>query len=149
MIKSNKKEIINLCLANQKEQIDNIEKRVNAINDDAISHNQSASQSEDRTAGKVELLNALRTELDFAKQEMAYLKNIDPLIENTNISLGAIVITNQLTFFIAISSEKIEVNGNEIVCISPKAPIYQVMKGLQKGASFAYNEMNYEIEEIQ
>lgn len=147
-ININKNLILNSCLLNQEELIGNIEKRVNALNTDATSHNYSASQSEDRTAGKMELLNALKTELTFAVKEMEYLKSLDPSTENTYISPGAVVITDQLIFFIGISSEKIEIDSNEVICISTKAPIYTFMEGLKKGDTFKYNEMNYEIKDI-
>lgn len=106
-ININKNLIFKACMSNQNELIDNIENRLNALNTSATSNNYSASQREDRAAGKVELLNALKKELNFAKLEMEYLKTIDPLIENTVVSSGAIVFTNQLIFFIGISSEKV------------------------------------------
>jgi hypothetical protein len=41
-----------------------------------------------------------------------------------------------INVFIAISSEKVEIDGVTIVGISTRAPIYASMKGLQKGSSF-------------
>lgn len=140
--------ILNACLQSQKELIVNIERRLNTRNTDAISQNYSASQSEDRSAGKFEILNALKSEHTFAVKELEYLESLDPSIKNTHISPGAVVITDQFIFFIGISSEKTEIDGNEVIFISTRAPIYTSMEGLKKGDSFKYNETNYEIKEV-
>ncbi len=140
--------ILNSCLKNQQELIGNIEKRVKALETDAFTLNQSASQSENRTAGKIEILSALENELAFALKEMEYLKSLDHSNELTSIVPGAIVITDQLNFFIGISGEKIEIEGNVVHCISPKAPIYKHMEGLKKGNTYSYNEMVYEIKDV-
>ena len=116
--------------------------------DATFKQNASASQSEDRKAGKVELLKALGGELAFAQQELAYLNSLDVTGESTLIEPGAVVVTDQFTFFIGISSEKVEIDGETIFCISTKAPIYASMKGLEKEKSFQFNETKYVIEDI-
>ena len=49
------------CLQKQQELIDNFSSRVNEMTTDANSQNQSASQSEDRNAGDIEILSTLAT----------------------------------------------------------------------------------------
>ncbi|OAB28826.1 hypothetical protein SAMN05444395_102467 [Flavobacterium fryxellicola] len=147
-MKINKNLIISSSLANQNELIGNLDERINALNTDATSQENSDSQSEHHSAGTLELVDALNSELAFAVKETEYLKTLDSSSENTHISSGAVVITDQLIFFIGISSEKIEIDGNEIISISTKAPIYASMKGLKKGETFTYNEMSYEIKDI-
>lgn len=147
-ININKGLVVDTALTNQKTQIENIEQRINAINKDAFSNDHSASQSESRTAGKLEILNALQSELTFAIKELEFLKTIDASDENTSVSPGAIVITEQMIFFIGISNDKIQIDGNEIICISTKAPIYAAMKGLKKGDMFEYNKTKYSLKNI-
>jgi hypothetical protein len=146
--KIDKNRILEECRQNQIELIDNYKKREAEINDDTFSQNESASQSEDRRAGKYELLKVLGDELAFAQKELAYLDALDVTKESALVEPGAIVVTGQLTFFIGISSERVKLDGETIVGISTKAPIYANMKGLQKGSSFTFNETNYVIEEV-
>jgi hypothetical protein len=102
------------------------------MNSDTFSQNESASQSEDRRAGKYELLKAIGDELAFAQEELTYLNRLDITKENTLVAPGAVVVTEQFVFFIGVSSEKVEVNGESVFGISTKAPIYANMRGLER-----------------
>lgn len=146
--KIDKNRILEECRQHQLELIDNYKNREAEINEDTFSQNESASQSEDRRAGKYELLKVLGDELEFAQRELAYLNSLDLTKENTRVEPGAIVVTGKLSFFIAISSEKFEIEGETIVGISTKAPIYEKMRGLSKGSSFQFNETDYVIEDL-
>jgi hypothetical protein len=143
-----KKNVLKACVQKQEELIDNFEKRVDEWRTDAYTQDQSASQSEDRTPGKIELLNTYKNELAFAKSEMAFLKSLDPDFGHDHAEAGALIVTNHLNFFIGVSSEKIEVDGEEIFGISTNAPIYKVMEGKKKGDKFKFNEKEYKIEKV-
>jgi hypothetical protein len=118
------------------------------MNSDTFSQNESASQSEDRRAGKYELLKAIGDELAFAQEELTYLNRLDITKENTLVAPGAVVVTEQFVFFIGVSSEKVEVNGESVFGISTKAPIYANMRGLEKGSKFQFKETRYVIEDV-
>lgn len=143
-----KNQILDACLEKQEELIAGFERRVNETRIDAYARQESASQSENRTPGKIELLSKFETELEFAKLEMVYLKTLDPSGENTIVEPGSVVVTNQRIFFIGVSSEKIDIDGNEVFGISTKAPIYGVMQGLKNGDTFEYNDTKYEIKKV-
>lgn len=143
-----KSRILEDCIQKQNELIENFKKREAEINEDTFSQKESASQSEDRRAGKYELLKALGDELAFAQQGLAFLNTLDVTKESSVVEPGAAVVTDQLTFFIGISSEKAEMDGVTIVGISTKAPIYANMRGLEKGSSFQFNDSNYVIEDL-
>ncbi len=136
------------CLQKQQELIDNYSSRVNEMTTDASSQDQSASQSEDRNAGDIEILSTIAGELEFVQREMAFLKSLNPDEVNTIVTPGAVVVTNERTFFIAVSSEKVEIDGKFIFGISTNAPIYSVMEGLKKGDAFEFNGTAYKIENI-
>lgn len=146
--KIDKNRILEECRQHQLELINNYKEREAEINEDTFSQNESASQSEDRRAGKYELLKVLGDELSFAQKELSYLDSLDVAKESSHVEPGAIVVTGKLTFFIAISSEKIEIDGQTVIGISTKAPIYEKMRGLSKGSSFQFNEMDYVIEDL-
>lgn len=143
-----KTRILEACIQKQHELIENYMKREAEMNDDTFSQNESPSQSEDRRAGKYELLKVIGDELAFAQKEMAYLAALDVTKENTVVVPGAVVVTERFVFFIGVSSEKVELDGETIFGISTRAPIYANMKGLQKGSAFHFNETNYVIEDV-
>ncbi len=143
-----KKMVLDACLQKQEELVKSYEGRVNMMKSDTYDQQQSTSQSEDRTAGKVDLLNTYKTELVFARREMEYLKSLNASAENTKVEPGAVVLTDRMNFFIGVSSEKLIIDGEEIYGISTNAPIYHSMEGLEKGAKFKFNDTEYEIEDI-
>ncbi len=143
-----KETILQVCMQKQEELINNFNDRVTERRADASIANQSASQSEDRNAGDLEVLNTLENQLVFAKLELSGLIAIDPTQKNTTIEPGAVVVTDQRIFFIAVSSEKVEVDGEVIYGISTNAPIYSVMQGLAKGDKFEFNGTAYDIQNV-
>ena len=146
--KLDKTNILQACIQKQQELVDSFEERETEMRSDTYNQDGSDSQSEDRKAGKVEVLNALSNELVFAHEELLFLNSLNASKESTTIEPGAVVVTDQLTFFIGVSSEKVEVDGETFFGISTKAPIYANMVGLQKGDSFQYNETKYLIENV-
>jgi transcription elongation GreA/GreB family factor len=136
------------CLQKQQELVNNYDSRVNEMTADANSQNQSASQSEDRNAGNVEILSTMESELEFVQREMAFLKSLNPDHVNTIVEPGAVVVTKERTFFIAVSSEKVEIDGQMIFGISTNAPIYLAMQRLKKGDTFEFNGTAYKIENV-
>jgi sorbitol-specific phosphotransferase system component IIA len=143
-----KKLILDACLQKQNDLIDSFRKQLEGMETDAFAQNHSPSQSENRAAGKIELLNAVGKELDFALREMELLKMLNPDKESSIVEPGAVVVSDKLTFYICVSIEKIEVQGQPIFGISTKAPIYASMRGLKKGDSFSFNETDYIIKEV-
>ena len=135
-------------LEKQYDLINGFQRRLEIMESDAINHDDSPSQTESRTAGKMELLNAVGKELDFANREMEYLKNISTTKVSEVVEPGAVVVTNKMTFYICVSIEKFEVEGTAFFGMSFMAPLYLAMRGLKKGAAFTYNESHYEILDV-
>ncbi len=140
--------ILQTCIDKQHELIANFEGRVAEMKADTMGQTDSASQTEDRTAGKIELLISIEKELAFATMEMGYLKLLNASFENSKVEPGAVVITDQLNFFISVSSEKMEIEGEVFYGISTKAPIYASMQDLKKSDKFEFNKTAYKIEDV-
>lgn len=71
------------CLQKRQELVDDYGCRVSEMTTDANSQNQSASQSKDRNAGNIGILNTMESELEFVQREMAFLKSLNPQHVNT------------------------------------------------------------------
>ncbi len=140
--------ILSACLQKLDELVNNYEGSVTDMNTDASRQDESASQNEDHSAGDDEVLNTLESEREFAQMEMGYLKSLNTDQVNEMVEAGAVVVTNQRIFFIAVSIEKVEIEGEAIYGISTNAPIYSAMAGLKKDDKFEFNGINYKIESI-
>lgn len=144
-----KSRIHEVCLKKQQEELDNFIDRIKTLKEDINTKDQSMSQSEERTASKVDLLQNYEKELYFSQVEMSNLQKLDPSRLNTKVEQGAVVKTNLLNFYISIPLDKIEIDGTNYVGISVKAPIYSVMKDKKKGDTFSFNGTEYKILDLQ
>ncbi len=146
--KISKQAVLNICIQKQEEQVENFYNRVTSMKSDINNKDFSASQSEDRKAGKIEMLRIYENELDFSTIDLHYLKSLNSIDEYSTVQTGALVITNETLFYIAISTGRFEIDGVTVIGISVKAPIYNAMQGLAKGDSFKFHEMEYLIQEL-
>lgn len=146
--KITKQEVANICIQKQEEQVENFNSRVASMRSDINDNTDSASQSEDRNADKTEMLTMYENELAFSTADLNNLKSLDPAAENSTVEPGALVVTKEMIFFIAISTEKFEIDGVTVIGISARAPIYEAMQGLTKGEAFKFNETEYLIKDL-
>lgn len=140
-----KHQLYEACMKQQTEEIESFETRVKTLKTDVNANEQSASQSEERKAGKMEMIRNFEKELTFSLREMNFLKSLNPSITNTKVEPGAVVMTKQLNFYISVPTDKIKIDGETFIGISTKAPIYSVMQDKMKGDSFKFNETEYTI----
>ena len=90
----------------------------------------------------------------FANQYQKALSDLNVLQQincqelKDKVEFGAIVISDISKFIVAISSGKIEHNGDVYYAISPAVPLYKVMQGLKAGDSFEFNGKLQTIKEL-
>jgi hypothetical protein len=68
---------------------------------------------------------------------------------STIAETGSVVITDNGSFYIAISAGKLSVDEAEYFAVSPSSPVGLKMKGLKAGDGFEVNGKKYRILEIQ
>lgn len=146
--KITKQEVLNICIQQQEKQVEDLDGRVTSMKSDINNKDHSDSQNEDRQAGNVELLMIYERDLALSQTDLNYLKSFSPDEKYETVQPGTLVITNEMIFLIAISTEKFEIDGQTVVGISLRAPIYSAMEGLVKGDSFKFNESEYMIEDL-
>ncbi len=140
-----KKVLFEACMEQQQKEVENFENRVNSLKKDMFTNKESASQSGAGNAGKMDLLGNYEKQLTFSQMEMNQLKSLNPSVANSIVEPGAIVMTDQLNFYISVPTDKIEIDSESFIGISVKSPIYAVMRGKKKGDGFTFNETNYTI----
>ena len=77
------------------------------------------------------------------------LESIGSSMNKSKVSSGAFVRTDKGSFYVASGLGRIEVDGIEIIAISPQAPLTQSMLGLEKGAMFTFNGIRRTILELE
>lgn len=108
---------------------------------------ESRSSQKAQVDSEVMLLNS---QLQFAKKEMDVLRSLtstkSSLVDHAD--LGAVVVTDKGTFFVSSSIEQFKVDGKTYFGLSTQSPLFNVMKGKQKGDRFSLNNITYSIKEI-
>lgn len=140
--------ILKVCIEKQQELIDHFNKRIEDAKAEVTSHPESPSQSTEGSNSADDVLHVMEEELAFVKYEMGILKALDPNHASDHVERGAVVRTDQRDFFIAVSSEEVDVNGKKVFGMSEKAPLYAQMRGLKTGDEFQFNETKYKILDI-
>jgi len=140
--------ILAACIEEQERLIENYNRRLDEVRDDAYAHQDIPSQDEETSASKLDLVNTLEEQLGFVKLEMSILDSIDADDTLDVIGRGAVVVTDQRTFFIGVSSEEVAIDGHKVFGMSEKAPLYGLMKGLRKGGHFSFKNTTYSILDV-
>lgn len=95
-------------------------------------------------------MDAINRQLQFANEEMDLLYRLQNSgdIMRDEVNVGAAVKTDKGTFFVSASIEQFNVDGEEIMGLSTKSPLFQAMQGKKAGDSFTHNDTTYLIREV-
>ncbi|SHO63497.1 hypothetical protein [Algoriphagus zhangzhouensis] len=143
-----KKAIIKGCLIKQEMQIQDFEKEIQDLKSEIYDHDVIPSQDGGGTTERQEVLARYESELEFLKSELAKLESIDWERVHEVVDTGAVVVTDKRVFFVAVSTEEVEVNGSSIFGLSTQAPIFLQMKGKKSGDEFDFNGQHYKISKV-
>lgn len=137
--------------------VDFVKSRDETVNQIILS-NQKALTSETKSSvgDKHETGRAmLQLEMEKASQQLEgiyQMKTILAKIKLVEVSelvkLGSIIITNQATYFLAISAGQITISDNYYYAISPSSPIGKLLLGKKVGNEFIFNGKTVAIQEI-
>ena len=82
------------------------------------------------------------------KQDMAFVQ-AEKNKSYTEAELGALIETDKNYIFMAVPLPKLNVNGKEIFCISPEAPIFKKLRGKKVGDKVEMGPNTFEIKSIK
>ncbi|MEX2565957.1 MAG: hypothetical protein WD431_08450 [Cyclobacteriaceae bacterium] len=146
-----KKQVMEAARKRQKEIVDDFRTRIDEMregekssNNENFEYDQQGQEDENAI-----IINRMADELNFVVEELDFLnqmKTDQNLFEE--VTLGAIVKTDQMTFFPSVSIEYFEVEGKQLFGISRNAPLYKEMKTKKKGDGFSFNGEKYKIVDV-
>jgi hypothetical protein len=87
-------------------------------------------------------------QLLIAEQEQELLFQVDPERYRSLVALGALVMTETILYFIAISAGEFNHKGNKLYCISPGAPLAKAFLGKTRGDNIHFNGNTFTICEV-
>jgi len=87
-------------------------------------------------------------QVDKAKIVFDTLHKVPIEKEINSVEFGAVVITNKQNLFISAGLGKIEIDGKEFYAVSAQVPIFQALRGKQKGDEVVFNRTNLLIKQV-
>jgi transcription elongation GreA/GreB family factor len=149
-MKSIKQKLYELCR-------DYVEKRITAAQYAIEAAQQSAnSETKSSSGDKYETGRAMmQLEIEKNTAQLAESMKLKHALDQIRldrtlptIQAGALVMTDEAVFFIAISLGKVVVDDKTYLVISPASPLGQKLKGLKAGDEMTFKEHTYVIREI-
>ncbi|HZY39251.1 MAG TPA: 3-oxoacyl-ACP synthase [Mucilaginibacter sp.] len=87
-------------------------------------------------------------QLNEANKLKVALSQIKPVGSAETVEAGSLAITDNGSFYLAISAGVLTVNNDKYYAVSPASPIGLKLKGLKPGNKFTLNEKSYLIKEV-
>lgn len=87
-------------------------------------------------------------QLEEALKLKSILSRINPLAKNANATLGSLVITETIRFYISIGVGKVTISGYDYLIVAAASPIGQVLSNLKEADQFSFNKQMHVIKEI-
>lgn len=131
--------------------IDEFRSRIKELqeSEDRASENAMDMQRMSQNEETDKFITHLANQLNIASARMATLYDLrSDNIEHTEAAPGAVIETNQGTFYVSAGIQKFNLDHHEITPLSPDSPLFKSMSGKRKGEKFNYKKTNYTIKEV-
>lgn len=146
-----KEQLLKFCWESLETKTIRLKKRSTELQESLGSETKSSAGDKHETGRAMvqleqEKLGNQLLELDKTK---AILQKVDITKESSKIVLGSLVKTSTANYFIAVSTGIYDKEETTVFCISPGAPIAQLLLGKEQGDSFVFNGKEIHITEVR
>jgi transcription elongation GreA/GreB family factor len=139
------------CKAFTENRLRKVKNTISSIEDSLFDQSKSSAGDKhetERAMLQIDRENAGRQLLEIEKLQEV-LNKVDVSKSSKNISLGSLVETDTVTYFIGISAGKVTVKNDDYYCIALQAPIGQLLLGKKKGDSLIFNGKTISINSVE
>ncbi|MEX0314602.1 MAG: 3-oxoacyl-ACP synthase [Allomuricauda sp.] len=146
-----KEDLLQFCWDDVDVRTASLKKRSDELQESLNSETKSSAGDKHETGRAMvqleqEKLGKQLLELDKKK---ATLQKVDITKTSNKIVLGSLVKTSLANYFIAISAGAFKKEGVDVFCVSPNAPIAQLLLGKEHGDTVTFNGKKIEILSIE
>jgi len=145
-----KQSVYTTCLQLLNNKITTLQNTLHELGEGAINDGKSSAGDKHETARAMMQLEQekISKQLDEVLAQKTALQKIDVTISTEQITKGSLIKTNKGYLFLSIALGKINVEGVDVIILSPQSPLGLKLMGLQVKSSVAINSTVYIIEEV-
>ena len=145
-----KAQIVTQCRETLEKKILALEKRLVDIAESRNNETKSSAGDKYETGRAMMQMeeDKAATQLQQLQQTLAQLNQLDWQSKHQEVKPGCLVSTNKGSFFIGIGLGKIVVDEQRIFAISIRSPIGQVLQGKKVGDQVQFNQVVYQLLDI-
>lgn len=146
-----KQELYSQCLNFVESRIEAIKHNIEEIQQSLLSETKSSAGDKHETGRAMIQLEREKAgeQLREAEALKEVLFKVNPLSTTLKITLGSVVYTSDLNYFIAISAGQIRINGIAFFAISPQTPIGQKLTGKRIGDEVVFRDKTFKITKVE
>lgn len=146
-----KQELYSQCLNFVESRIEAIKSNIEEIQQSLLSETKSSAGDKHETGRAMIQLEREKAgeQLREAEALKEVLFKVNPLSTTLKITLGSVVYTSDLNYFIAISAGQIRINGIAFFAISPQTPIGQKLTGKRIGDDVVFRDKTFKINKVE
>lgn len=145
-----KKTLYDTCLQTLATKMVDLQKAIDSIDESKRNETKSSAGDKYETGRAMMQMEAdkITAQLELAKQTQSQLQQINIDQSPDRIQKGSLVVTDQRTYFLAVSLGRVVALEQSCFCISPAAPIGQLLLGKMVGEEIVFNGRKEEILEV-
>lgn len=145
-----KAQIHQTCLKQIAERIQNLEKRIEIINESKASETKSSVGDKFETGRAMLQIDEdkMLTQLQFNRSIQGQLQQISLKIKSDQVRSGSLVKTEKGLYFVGIGLGKVKVDQTLCYCVSLQSPVGLALVGCKLGDKVAINQLKMTILDI-
>jgi len=143
-----KKEIIQICLKKQEQVVQTARHAVEEVQESANEEDQTRDLYDSYRIQLLSKRDLLAGQYEKALQEKQTLEKLISRKSRDTVDVGSVVITDKQKLFISIGLGKFIYKGETYFAISPKVPLFEVIRGLKKGDTYEFNGQQFTILDV-
>ncbi len=146
-----KEQLLKFCWDDVDARTASLKKRSDELQESLNSETKSSAGDKHETGRAMVQLEQekLGKQLLELEKKRATLQKVDIAKTSAKIVLGSLIKTSLANYFIAISAGAFQKEGINVFCVSPNAPIAQLLLGKEQGDNVTFNGKQIEIRNIE
>jgi transcription elongation GreA/GreB family factor len=150
-MKDIKTSLYSLCIDYADERIATATEAIKAARDSSTEDTKSSAGDKYETGRAMmqQDIDRQTLQLGEAQKLKLFLERMEHVNSTDTVQNGSLAVTNQGTFYLAISIGQVDLDGEKYYVISPASPIGAQLMKQKVGAVFTFNGKNYKIKAIE